>query len=355
MTSRNPTNHITALQNNPLCKPKRGDLVALVSPSSTGPAIWPQIYELGVKKLESEFGVRTIDYPSTLAEGLYEDKVRDLRQAFSDTAVKAVISTLGGKCEIEYVSDIDPVAFSQNEKPFFGFSDNTHLCNFLWLNGTPSFYGGGLFTQFARNKIDDFTKHYLATALFETGRYELSESGTYVARTANWNDLPLADEEGFWAQNEGWVWDGEASASGVSWGGCIESIDELLSQDVAIPSLEDFRQIVLLMETAEGIPTPEYCSRVVHELGRRGILANIRGILCGRPQAWFFDKQLSIEEQALYQASQRNAILSVVREYNTVCPVVQNLDFGHTNPQIPIPYGKMIHIDTTNKKIFAEF
>jgi len=34
---------------------------------------------------------------------------------------------------------------------------------------------------------------------------------------------------------------------------------------------------------------------------------------------------------------------------------VQNLDFGHTDPQIALPYGMPIRINSTTKQIFVEF
>ncbi len=49
----------------------------------------------------------------------------------------------------------------------------------------------------------------------------------------------------------------------------------------------------------------------------------------GRPQAWYYD--------------------------NKDIPIIQNMDFGHTNPQIPMPYGGQIRIDQINKKIFTGF
>ncbi|MCB0413027.1 MAG: hypothetical protein KDD50_01755 [Bdellovibrionales bacterium] len=36
-------------------------------------------------------------------------------------------------------------------------------------------------------------------------------------------------------------------------------------------------------------------------------------------------------------------------------PIVQNVDFGHTAPQICLPFGRKIKIDLINRKIFAHF
>jgi len=48
-------------------------------------------------------------------------------------------------------------------------------------------------------------------------------------------------------------------------------------------------------------------------------------------------------------------VIEIVRKYNQIIPIVQNLDFGHTSPQIPLPVGKNININSSKKTISAEF
>ena len=75
----------------------------------------------------------------------------------------------------------------------------------------------------------------------------------------------------------------------------------------------------------------------------------------GRPKAWEFNNQKSTEQKSEYKKLQREIIQKTIREYNSLIPIIQNLDIGHTNPQIPLPYGKQIRIDSGNKKIFTDF
>ncbi|OGD07173.1 hypothetical protein A3H89_01535 [Candidatus Amesbacteria bacterium RIFCSPLOWO2_02_FULL_48_11] len=95
--------------------------------------------------------------------------------------------------------------------------------------------------------------------------------------------------------------------------------------------------------------------RVYRALGERGILERIKAILVGRPKAWEFDKQNNKEEKEKYRKEQGESIIDTVRKYNRSIPVIQNLDFGHTEPQIPVPYGTSARIDSQNKKIFLTF
>ena len=103
------------------------------------------------------------------------------------------------------------------------------------------------------------------------------------------------------------------------------------------------------------MPSADYVFRVYRALGERGILARVQGVLLGRPKAWEFGNEHDTTWQAEYRVKQRETILKVIRTYNATVPIIQNMDFGHTSPQIPLPYGGRIRIDGQAKKIFATF
>lgn len=340
-----------------LQKLKKGDKIAILSPSFAAPGKWPHVYELGLKRLREVFELEPVELPTTKKLGASgEDRAKDLIDTFKNPDIKGIIASLGGDDQVTYIKNLPAEPFAKNPKPYFGFSDNTHFMNFLWLNGIPSYYGGALFTQFAMQKrMDEYTVKYLKFALFEEGEIEIKASGTYNDIGLNWNDPSTLDQERIYEQNDGWFWDGSENTEGVTWGGCLESIDELLRHGVQIPSLEDFENVILITETSEEIPSNDYVSRVYRALGERGILARVKGVLVGRPKAWEFNNQQTMEQKAEYRKTQRETILRVVRAYNLTVPVVQNLDFGHTDPQIPMPYGMKAQIDSSNKKIFVNF
>lgn len=340
-----------------LKKLKKGDKVAIVSPSSAAPGKWPHVYELGIQRVQEVFGLVPVSYPATAkVDASNEERMRDLVAAFSDKSIKAVISSIGGDDQVTYIKHLDPSVFIENPKPFFGFSDNSHFCNFLFLNGIPSYYGAALFTQFAmQGSMDDFSVSYIKRALFEAGEVELTASDYYNDQGLSWGDPQLLTQRRVYEQNSGWNWNGTATGSGILWGGCIESIDEMLRHNISIPTLEQFKKIVLMLETSEEIPPAEYVMRVLRALGERGILSEVRGVLVGRPKAWEFDIQMTAEQKTHYRSKQQEIIIQTVRKYNEIIPIVQNLDFGHTDPQIPMPYGGNVRIETPARKIFAAF
>jgi muramoyltetrapeptide carboxypeptidase LdcA involved in peptidoglycan recycling len=333
--------------------------VAIVSPSFAAPGKWPYVYELGLKRLQEVFGLQPIEFPTTKKLGATsEERAKDLIAAFERDDIKGVIASLGGNDQITYIKNLPAEPFLKNPKPFFGSSDNTHFENFLWLNGIPSYYGASLFTQFAMQKrMDTYTVKYIKHALFDEGNFELTASDVYNDMGLGWDDPANLERERTYEANDGWYWDSsdKRMVEGVTWGGCLESIDEILRHAISIPSVTDFEDIILMTETSEEIPSADYVSRVYRALGERGILAKAKGLLVGRPKAWEFNKQNSSTEKETYRSAQREAILKIVRVYNPTIPIIQNLDFGHTDPQIVMPYGGQIKIDGKAKKIWAEF
>ncbi len=340
-----------------LPKLKPGDKVAILSPSFAAPGKWPWVYELGLKRLREVFGLEPVEFPATKKIGASkEERSKDLIDAFENKEVKAVIASLGGDDQITYIKNLLAEPFINNPKPFFGFSDNTHFENFLWLHGVPSYYGGSLFTEFAMQKrMDPYTIEYLKHALFDEDEFELRPSDMYNDMGLDWNDQANLNKERVYEKNDGWFWDGTQNAEGIAWGGCVESIDELLRHGVQIPTLQDFENIVLFTETSEEIPSADYVRRVYRALGERGILERLKAVLTGRPKAWEFGNERSAEEKHTYRETQRAVISKTVRQYNASIPIVHNIDIGHTAPQIPLPNGRLIRINAKEKKISADF
>jgi muramoyltetrapeptide carboxypeptidase LdcA involved in peptidoglycan recycling len=340
-----------------LSKLKKGDKVAILSPSFAAPGAWPHVYELGLKRLKEIFGLEPVEFPTTKKLGAStEERSKDLIAAFEDKEIKGVITSIGGDDQVTYVKNLPSEPFRNNPKPFLGYSDNTHFMNFLWLKGIPSYYGGALFTQFAeQGKIHSYTVKYLKLALFDRGEVDLEPSKEYNDVGLDWNEPKNLDKARTYEPNEGWIWDGNQNTEAISWGGCLECVDELLRHGVSIPSLEQFENIALLTETSEEIPQAHYVYRVFRALGERGILERVKAILVGRPKSWEFDKQNRPEQKEEYRKQQRQTILEVVRKYNQSVPIIQNLDFGHTDPQVAMPYGMPVKLDGVKKKIIITF
>lgn len=75
-------------------KVRPGDKVAVLSPSSGLPEIYPAVYEQGLQRLREIFHLEPVEYPTTRKmHSSPQDRARDIHIAFADPEIKAVISS----------------------------------------------------------------------------------------------------------------------------------------------------------------------------------------------------------------------------------------------------------------------
>lgn len=111
-----------------MIKPKKikaGDKVATVSLSWGGPAVFPQRYETGINQLMETFDVAVVEMPHTLSDATWLQKnprarADDLMQAFSDSSINAIISTIGGDDSIRILPFLDLDIIRSNPKNLYG-------------------------------------------------------------------------------------------------------------------------------------------------------------------------------------------------------------------------------------------
>lgn len=342
-----------------LPKLKPGDQVAVLSPSAGLPGIFPWVHELGLQRLRDDFGLVPHEYPTTRIMGAsLEDRARDVMAAFADPANKAVMTTIGGSDQIKLIKNLDAQVFLDNPKPFFGFSDNTHLHNYLWKLGIPSYYGGAIMTQFAmQGGMHDITRDSLRRALFDSGEYELAVATEYNDIGLDWADKSLLAETRAMEPNDGlfWDWDSATDVEGVLWGGCVESLIVQATAGKYLPQYDDLDGTILCIETSEDIPEHWIIEYLLTGFGERGWFDRFQAVLVGRPKAWDFGNRNLSEDKVAYRREQRETVLKTIRGYNTAIPVVQNLDFGHTDPQIALPFGQKARLDSLANKIFLTY
>lgn len=342
---------------NTLPKLSKGDQVAVISPSAGLPGLFPHVQDLGLERLRDVFGLVPKEYPTTRKMGSsLEERAKDVMDAFADPANKAVFTSIGGSDQIKLIKYLDPQVFLDNPKPFFGFSDNTHLHNFLWNLGIPSYYGSAIMTQLAmQGAMHDITVNSLKHALFDTGEFELEVAEEYNDEGLDWSVEDNLNKVRKMEANDGLVWDGSNDTEGTLWGGCVESLIAQSSTGKYLPKDADIEGTVLFIETAEDIPEHWIVEYLLTGFGERGWLDKFQAVLVGRPKAWEFDQQNDTVTKAKYRKEQREAVLKVVREYNKDIPVVQNLDFGHTDPQVVLPNGNKARIISSEKKILLSY
>lgn len=341
----------------PLSKLKHGDQVAVISPSTALPHIFPWVQNLGLERMRDVFFLRPIEYPTTRTMGSsLQDRARDVMAAFADKQNKAVFASIGGSDQIQLIKYLDPRIFIDNPKPFFGYSDNTHLHNFLWNLGIPSYYGGGVMNQFGMNvAMYPETVKSLNQALFTAGEVEMTATTQFNEQGISWENQADLLQPRPLVNNPGWSWDGDQDATGIIWGGCVESMIVQASTGKYLPSSEDLTDTILILETAEDIPEHWIIEYLLTGFGERGWFDALQAVLIGRPKSWEFDKPLNTEQRSQYKQDQQATVVKTIRQYNQTIPIVQNVDFGHTDPQIIMPLGQQARIMSSTKQIFLTY
>ncbi len=339
-------------------KPAPGDRVAILSPAAGLPAIFPAPYELGLSRLEKGFGLIPVEYPTTRVLGASPAaRAADVNAAFADPSIKAVLTSIGGEDQIKVLRHLDPDVLRANPKPFFGLSDNTNLCNYLWNLGIVSYYGGAIMTAFGRGgAMHAQTEEALRAALFTHDEYELRPATGHSDVDRDWGDPETLLSEPELFPGDGWQWHGpEREVTGPSWGGCLEIVDWNLRVGTHIRPPATYDGCVLFLETSEELPDANYVYRVVMAMGERGLLQHFGAAVVGRPKAWSMDKRLTPEGKAGYIAAQREAVLRAFTEYNPDIPLVFNVDVGHTDPQLVVPYGGTVTVAPAAGRITVRY
>jgi muramoyltetrapeptide carboxypeptidase LdcA involved in peptidoglycan recycling len=205
--------------------------------------------------------------------------------------------------------------------------------------------------------MDPLTAESVRAALFTSGEYELRPAERWRDVDRDWADPATFASEPETRPGTGWTWvNADRVVEGRSWGGCLEILAWLLMADREIPrDLSVHDGGVLFLETSEELPSAEEVFRVLRSMGVRGLLRRFSALLMGRAKTWSFEHPNSPQEGARYAAEQREAVLRAMGAYAPDTTIVFDVDLGHTDPQIVIPYGGVIRVDGPARRITVTY
>ena len=339
-------------------KPQPGDQVAVLSPGAALPEVFPAPYELGLRRLQRDFGLRPVEYPTTRRWSSPEARAEDVMAAFADPAIKAIVTSIGGSDQLKVLRHLDPDVIRENPKPFFGISDNTNLHHYLFNLGMVSYYGGTVMTLLGRpGGLNDHSAFSFTMAMFTSQWYDLRPADSYTDMERDWSDPTWADAPPEMLPGTGWVWEGphDRVVEGRLWGGSLEIVDFQLRAGRWLLPEEEYDGAVLFLETSEELPSAEYVWRLLMCMAERGLLQRFSALLMGRPKGWSLERQHSPLKRRAYVETQREAVLEVFREYRIDVPIVFDVDLGHTDPQLVVPHGGEVRIDPVERQISVHY
>jgi len=326
---------------------KKGDCVAIVSPSWGGPSCFPHIYDSGIRTLK-KLGLKIKEFPTARADAnitYANPKMRadDINSAFKDSEVKAIITSIGGDDSIRILPYLKPELIKNNPKILLGYSDTTTLTTFCNQLGLVTLNGPSIMAGLSQwdNLPKEFQTH-IQKFLFdpeETMQYfpYKQYSNGYLNWSKKENVGKLKDK----LNTNGWVWlQGKETVQGQLFGGCIEAL-EFMKGTRYWPKESFWKGKILFLETSEDKPKPEHVKWMLRNYGIQEIYKKVNGVLIGRARDYN-----SKENVELYE----NIVKVISVEFNRPdLPIIANMDFGHTDPQYIMPLGIKAEINCRKK------
>ncbi len=297
-------------------KLKKGDRVAIISPSATiRDNLEAEILLKNGEKILTDFGLQVV-YGKYASEKLYyksgsvDERISDIEWAFKDPKIKAIFCTQGGDNSNDLLQFLDWNVIKNNPKFFFGLSDITVLLNAMYKNtGQTCYYGLDIMWGLGKNATE-YTIKNLKDLLF-------ANSLSYKRHP----DYPR------------WKVVRPGSTTGIYLGGCLPSFCLLLgTQNDPLKTIS--RPFILIIESVD-----ESFSRIESYITQISQQPNFkkycRGIIIG----YFF---LCKEEIPENNRSVGDIVLEHTREYDF--PIIEIKELGHAVENLLFPIGGNVAI-----------
>ncbi|GGJ45350.1 S66 family peptidase [Deinococcus roseus] len=305
-------------------------------------------YEAAKRQIKQAFGWQVRETPNAFrgSEYLYRNlqaRADDLHWALCNPDINGIISIIGGDDSVRLLPFLDLDLIRAHPKVFMGFSDSTITLMQFLRAGVVAFHGPAMLTDLAEHGgLHPYVQASVAETLMQTDSLHFSAAPEWTGQRVEWMDPALQEQKRQFEPSEGWGWlQGEGCVSGHTIGGCIEVLD-MLNGTPGWPAPELWKGSVLCLETSEDAPPPAQVGYWLRNFGAQGILSGAKALLLARPHRYPAEW---VPE--LYQWVKR-----VLREYGREdLPVVANMDFGHTSPQMVLPLGIQVEVDVSRQSI----
>ena len=276
-------------------------------------------------------------------------RAADVNAAFADPEITAIVASIGGNDQIKILRHLDAEVIAANPKPFFGVSDNTNLHNYLWNLGIVSYYGGAVMVELGRaGSINPHTAEAFRAALFGDGWYDLRPAETFTDINRDWADPANLELEPEMLPGTGWAVARRLAAGRGPALGRLPRDRRLQPPGRALPRAgrRGVRRVRAVPRDDRGAADRAVRRRGADVPGRARACssASARCSWAG-PKAWSFEHPNGPAERQAYVDAQHEAVLGAMAEYSPDVPVVLDVDFGHTDPQLVMPNGGEVRID----------
>ncbi|SCL90871.1 S66 family peptidase [Sporanaerobacter sp. PP17-6a] len=307
-------------------KLKEGDEIRVIAPARSLKIIKEEQRNIANNRL-TQMGLKisfskNCESSDEFMSSTIEERIEDLHEAFSDKNVKGILTVIGGHNSNQLLKYIDYDLIKNNPKILCGYSDITALANAIYGKTALVTYSGPHYSTFGMKKGIEYTIEYFKKCLF-------SERPFTVLPSEEWSDDPwyLSQDNRKFYKNTGYNVINKGRACGKILGGNLCTLN-LLQGTEFMPDLKD---AVLFIEDDE-LTFPENFDRDLQSLIHQPDFERVKGIVIGR-----FQLASRMEDEKLVK------IIRSKRELKNI-PVISNVDFGHTTPNMTFPIGGHVEL-----------
>ncbi|KAM0329416.1 hypothetical protein ACHAQA_004723 [Verticillium albo-atrum] len=334
-----------------------GATIGFISPSARLNDEMPAVMQRATDVLQDR-GYKIITYftPDNGVQSSIANRLSEIRSAFSNRDISAIICTIGGPSFTELlpalIADTElHETIRANPKIVVGFSDITGLHWFLYaLTGLRGFYGPGAIPELGENSSPNDEASPLAFCVKHLFRAianpepigEIARSLTYAYKDAVFFSEPASTEAPALAPTPAWTWLRQGKAQGRLFGGCITVVARLNGVRALSP---DWRGRIVFLETAmgdiedKGLPLGRVRAAFA-DLIAHGVFDEAAGLVIGRPFGY------DTEEARAAYAGVIKELLTEGRFAKSTFPILFGVDFGHTTPMVTIPFDALALLDS---------
>ena len=274
---------------------------------------------------------------------LPENRAKDIHQAFLDPEVDIVMTMIWGNHSSHIIKYLDYDLIKENFKPFIGFSDITVLhYAIISQTGKQTYYGPAFMTQFGdmREELVNYTFGYLKKLVIQQQKNVIVISSKYYTdEFINWSEENRYRKL-YVNKWQRWLKKGRIIWPIVWW--CIPSLNRV----IWTPYWIDVKDKIFFIDIPEWhckidewleIKDVDAC---FSQLDNIWVFNDIIWLIVSIPYGYDKKKKLELEKLILYYTKWK--------EY----PVLMDVNLGHIEPIITIPYLTNVLLDS-DKNLFV--
>lgn len=318
---------------------KKGDIIAVFSPSSPATAFAPTRYIRAKKFLEEKgFLIREgkltgkTDY---YRSGSIKERAEEFNELLYDPSVKCMMSAIGGNNSNSLLPYLDYNFFKKNPKIIIGYSDVTAILLAIYAQtGVPTYYGPAMVASFGEMPpFVNETYEYFINLFHEQKSfpYLLPTPIHWTEEFINWESQDRAKK----LRKNNLITLHGGKVKGRLIGGNLNTIQGIWGSKY-MPEIKK-GDILLIEDSLKDAATVE---RSFAFLKCNGVFDKIGGLILGKHEL-FKDQGSGKKPYEILQ--------EVIGEVDI--PILAEFDCCHTHPMLTLPLGGIIELDADNQKV----